>query len=241
MISPAVRRCMRVGALLVVAGVLLAAEPPAQRPAPDVLAAVMPQLRQWQAQLMAMPRLAGLAMILAAGLPLFFGWTLMRLCSAATMAAIAGLATWQVLEPQVTSTVLWGSVGFAVLLAGVLGWFLYQILIALKGAALIGMLFFALAQQLTPPTLQAPWFQVVLGASAVAGSAIGAVMGWRLAPWVAIIETVLLGTVMAAAGVVTLAKPGGDTQILLVMAFTALTALPAGLFVQARREAGRSG
>lgn len=236
MSTPAVA-LLRISGLLLAAGIIAAAEP--QRPAPDATQVLLEQARLWQQQLLAMPRTAGFALFLAAGLPLFFGWTLVRMCSAATMAAAAGLVLWQVLAPQVTSAVLWGSVAVAALLAGVVGWFLYQILLALRGAALIGLLFFSLAQQLMPAALGQPWPQVVLGASAIAGATMGAVIGWRLAPWVAIIETTLIGTLLMASGIIALAKPGGDSQTLLVIGLTALAAVPAGLIVQARREANR--
>jgi hypothetical protein len=56
---------------------------------------------------------------------------------------------------------------------------------------------------------------------------------------VAIAETTLAGTALMAAGLVCLAKPIPDTQALMVAGFCALITIPAGLFVQARREAAR--
>ncbi len=224
--------------ILVVTGLagITAAEPPRHQPMPDVWTATMAFIRLWHARLMAMPHWSGLALFLASGLPLFFGWTLIRLCSALILAAIAALVSWELLAPRVDVGVLWAITASAAVMTAVTGWFLYQILIALKGGALVGLLFFVLARHFLPPSLQAPWDQVVLGAAAFAGLAMGAVVGWRVAPWVAIVETTLVGTLLAVAGVIALAKPGGDTQTLLVAAVTALAVLPAGLYVQARRE-----
>ena len=223
---------------LVTTAAAAAAAPPAVGPAVstgDPLA----ELRHLHVRLLLLPLWSGAVLVLAGILPLFFGWLLVRVCTAGGCAVAAAGGCLTVLAGEMNQVLLWSLAGVAALMAALIGWFMYQIIIALKGAFLVGVLLLALAQALTPGDLTAPWPQVILVAAALLGAGLGGVLGWRLAPWVAMVETGLIGAALMSAGVIALVKPSApQTALIAGLVCLAILAL-LGWYVQFRRERNR--
>lgn len=195
---------------------------------------IVTQIQLWHQQLLTWPPLNTVALMIAGLLPLFFGWVFIRFSTATSLACAAGLAIWIALNGHVSAVLVWCSIAFVGLLAAVMGWFLYQAMIAFKGALLAGLLCALVAEQLTA-SLESPWVHIISLIAGFIGAALGAFLGWRLAPWVAIIETSVIGALMIGAGYCGYSQARTNAEFLIGGAI-AVIALVAGLYVQSRRE-----
>jgi MFS family permease len=180
-------------------------------------------------QLKTLPRAVGLITLFLAIFPLFFGWKLIRWVMALNTAAIIGTAVLSACLPAWSPALAWTAAISAGLIGGVAGWFLYQALIAIQGALLGGVILVAAAQTIAPSLAV---LAIILG---VLGAVLGLVLGWRAAPYLGIIVSVLTGAGLAMAGMITLCRPDHGTQQLLLMILTAIVTILPGLVVQLRQ------
>jgi hypothetical protein len=174
------------------------------------------------------PLVGVLAMALAF-LPLFYGWRLIRWSTAVMVALIAGLAVLQVCLPRTEPLWAWLAALCVAALAGLLGFIAFQALVAVQAAGTAFLLVATGMAQLAPG-----WPLATFTVAALAAGA-GGLLGWLIAPYIAIVQTVLYGAGLLLAGMVILCQPRGDGELLLLAAAVILLALPAGLFVQVRQ------
>jgi len=174
------------------------------------------------------PLLGVLAMALAF-LPLFYGWRLIRWSTAVMVALIAGLAVLQVCLPRTEPLWAWLAALCVAALAGLVGFIAFQALVAVQAAGTAFVLVATGMGQLAPAW---PLLTFIVAALAAGG---GALLGWLIAPYVAIAQTVFYGSGLLLAGMVILCHPHGDGEVLLLTAAVLLLALPAGFIVQVRQ------
>jgi hypothetical protein len=213
---------------LALVAVIGAAAPPGSAPTPAAPLPLFP-LHDQADQLKTLPRLAGLITLFFAIIPLFFGWKLIRWIMALNTAAIVGAAVLSACLPSWEPALAWTAAISAGLIGGLAGWFLYQALIAIQGALLGGVILVAAAQTIAPNSTA---LAIILG---VLGAVLGLVLGWRAAPYLGIIVSVLTGAGLAAAGMITLCRPDDGTQLVLLMILTAVATILPGLVVQVRQ------
>ncbi len=187
----------------------------------------VPLIMLWR-QLDTLPRWSGPLIIVLGLIPLLAGWRLIRWSMAISSAGIAGGTVLAVVYPAWGATLAWTAAVSAMVICGLAGFFLYQALIAVQGAALCAAVAVALVSAWAPGH-QLP--ALLLGGL---GALCGGVLGWRVAPLLGIVETVLTGTLLVLDGMTLLIGVESDAELLALTALVLpLTILP-GLFVQLR-------
>jgi hypothetical protein len=228
---------LRLLGLLALAAVAVAAEPGAV-PDPGPAASPLPldeRLAQAIAGLQRYPRWCGPLLALLGLVPLFHGWRLIRWTMAVCSAAVAGGAVLAFAMPGFDPALAWTAAVSAAIIAGLLGFFLYQALVAMQGALLGFLALSVLAGQLLPQ------HQGVAIAAGVLGGALGFLLGWRVAPYLGIVESVTYAYAMILAGMLILCRtPPGGEALVLALIVAVVTVVP-GLVVQVREHHGRGG
>ncbi len=250
--STLLRALRRAGALVVVAALaalvstpLVAGEPTATpAPATTVTAAPAvappaaaaplpspPEVWQW---LNAQPAWLGPVLVLVGMVPLFAGWRLIRWTTAVLTAGVVGGAVMAKCDGLLEPGVAWTAAVSAALLAGVLGAWLYQAVVAAQGGLLGFVLFAALAGAalgaVPHPGTTGGAIAFVLG---VLGFVLGVGLGWKAAPALGILQTVLYGALLCQAGIIVLTRPE-SAQVPLILGITALVTVVPGVIVQWR-------
>jgi hypothetical protein len=217
---------VRPGLRCAVALIAFALQPLCAADAGDAPASV-PLIALWR-QLDTLPRWSG-PLIVACGLiPLLAGWRLIRWSMALSSAGIAGGTVLAIALPAWGATLAWTAALAALVICGLAGFFLYQALIAVQGAALCACAAAALVLACAPGQQLAALLAGGLGALC------GGVLGWRVAPLLGIVETVLSGALLVLDGMTILIGVESDAELLALTALVLpLTILP-GLYVQLR-------
>jgi hypothetical protein len=187
-------------------------------------------------QLRGLSPVVGAALLLAAVIPLFAGWRLLRLALGLLVGVFAALWVWQYGMPWVSSIagsdsgsqhlalIVFAAVAFVAGFA--LGWVLYRLQLGLAGA-LLGIMVLSL------PGLYLDWPLLTLGLMAV-GAVLGFVAGWIAAPYWAALQTAILGGFLVVQGTAILAQHWQDEGQMRLVAYSAgLLAAVIGFAVQA--------
>jgi hypothetical protein len=189
----------------------------------------VPLIVLWR-QLDTLPRWSGPLIVLLGLIPLLAGWRLIRWSMAISSAGIAGGAVLSVALPAWGPALAWTAAACALVICGLAGFFLYQALIAVQGAAL--------GAALAVPLVLA-WAPGQPAAALLAGglaALCGGVLGWKAAPLLAIVETVLTGALLVLDGMTIVIGVESDAELLALTALVLpLTILP-GLYVQCRAQ-----
>ena len=215
------------------AGEAVAAAPAGAPPAPAAGAPLPsgPELWQW---LNAQPAWLGPVLVLVGLVPLFAGWRLIRWTTAVLAAGVVGGAVMARCDGLLEPGMAWTAAVSAALLAGVLGAWLYQAGVAVQGGVLGFMLFAALAGAalgvVPHPGTTNGAIAFVLG---VLGFVLGVGLGWKAAPAIGIIQTVLYGALLCQLGILILTHPE-SAQLPLILGITALVTVVPGVIVQWR-------
>lgn len=221
---------VRVAVVLVVAGCLAAAEGGDPATPPPTLGE---RLTRLVLALHAYPHWTGPVVAALGLIPLFYGWQLIRWTMAICAAAMTGGAVLAFAMPAWDPTLAWTMAVSMAIIAGLLGYFLFQALVAVQGA-LIAFVLAALIVGVIAPNAQTVSLVLALLAAAV-----GFLLGWRLAPYLGIVESVLYAYLMILAGMIVLCRPDpGSEAWLLALAVGLVTVVP-GMFVQLRAHFGR--
>jgi hypothetical protein len=236
-----VRALVVVAALAALIGAPLSAGEPAATAvtaapvvAPPAAAAPLPsapELWQW---LNAQPAWLGPVLVLVGMVPLFAGWRLIRWTTAVIAAGVVGGAVMAKCDGLLEPGMAWTAAVSAALLAGVLGAWLYQAGVAAQGGVLGFVLFAALAGAalgaVPHPGTTGGAIAFVLG---VLGFVLGVGLGWKAAPALGIVQTVLYGALLCQAGILVLTRPE-SAQVPLILGITALVTVVPGVIVQWR-------
>jgi hypothetical protein len=189
--------------------------------------ASVPLIALWR-QLDTLPPWSGPLIVVLGLIPLLAGWRMIRWSMAISSAGIAGGTVLAVALPAWGATLAWTAAVSALVICGLAGFFLYQALIAVQGAALCAAGLIPLVLCYAPGHQQAALIVGGLGALC------GGVLGWRAAPLLGIVETVLLGAFIVLDGMTILVGVESDAELLSLTALVLpLTILP-GLYVQLR-------
>jgi hypothetical protein len=174
------------------------------------------------------PRWLGILYIVVSLLPLLYGWRLIRWITALSLAAMLGTLTFHALLQRSDVTIAACGAGLAAVLAAVVGFYLYQAMVAVQGALLGLWVASAIAAHLS-----AAWHTAALFL-ALGLALIGLVVGWNGAALTAIVVTVLNGAVLGAYGMIILCRPADDLHLLVLAGTTLCTDIVLGLIVQLR-------
>jgi hypothetical protein len=189
--------------------------------------ASVPLIALWR-QLDTLPRWSGPLIIVLGMIPLLAGWRLIRWSMAISSAGIAGGTVLALALPEWGAALAWTAALAALVICALAGFFLYQALIAVQGAALCAAALIAVALHL------APGQQLAALLAGCCGALCGGVLGWRVAPLLGIIETVSAGALMVLDGMTILIGVESDAELLSLSALVLpLTILP-GFYVQLR-------
>jgi hypothetical protein len=187
----------------------------------------VPLIVVWR-QLDSAPRWSGPLIVLLGLIPLLAGWRLIRWSMAISSAGIAGGAVLAFCLPAWGAALAWTAAASALVICGLAGFFLYQALIAVQGAALFAAVAIPLALAFAPG--QPPAALIAGGLAALCGG----VLGWKVAPLLGIVETVLSGALLVLDGMTIVVGVESDAELLALSALVLpLTILP-GLLVQCR-------
>ena len=174
------------------------------------------------------PSAYGIALILISLPILLIGWWLIRWFSALSTAGAAGAAVLFTLLDRTAANWAWTAAISVGVLAGFFGWFLFSLIFAAQLVGLGWIAGFHLLQ-FAAPTI--PLAALIAGG---AGALFGGILGWRLAPIAAIIQTVFIGFIGIVAGMIILCQPINDGERLLLAAVVGIITIPAGAWVQWR-------
>jgi len=217
---------VRPGLRLALALCALALQPLCAGGASDAPASV-PMIVMWR-QLDALARWSGPLIVVLGLIPLLAGWRLIRWSMAISSAGIAGGTVLALTLPAWGAYLAWTAALAALVICGLAGFFLYQALIAVQGAALCAALLMTLVLHYAPDHQQLALLVGGLGALC------GGVLGWRVAPLLGIVETVALGALIVLDGMTILIGVESEAELLALTALVLpLTILP-GLYVQLR-------
>ena len=210
----------------------VAAAPAVVPPAPAAAALPTgPDILQW---LNAQPAWLGPVLVLVGMVPLFAGWRLIRWTTAVLAAGVVGGAVMARCDGLLEPGMAWTAAASAALLAGVIGAWLYQAGVAVQGGVLGFVLFAALAGAalgvVPHPGTTNGAIAFVLG---VLGFVLGVGLGWKAAPAIGIIQTVLYGALLCQLGILILTHPE-RAQLPLILGITALVTVVPGVIVQWR-------
>ena len=187
----------------------------------------VPLIVLWR-QLDSLPRWSGPLIALLGLIPLLAGWQLIRWSMAISSAGIAGGAVLALGLPAWGAALAWTAAASAMVICGLAGFFLYQALIAVQGAALCAAAAIPLALACAPGQPSAA--PLAGGLAALCGG----VLGWKVAPLLGIVETVLTGALLVLDGMTIVVGVESDAELLALSALVLpLTILP-GLYVQLR-------
>ena len=174
------------------------------------------------------PSAYGIALILISLPLLLVGWWLIRWFSALSTAGAVGTAVLFTLIDRTAINWAWTAAISVGVLAGFFGWFLFSLIFT---AQLIGLGWIAgfHVLQFAAPTI--PLAALIAGS---VGALFGGMLGWRLAPIAAIIQTVFIGFIGIVAGMLILCQPINFGERLLLSILVGLITIPAGAWVQWR-------
>ena len=213
------------------AGEAVSAAPAAAPPAGGAQLPTVAEFWQW---LEAQPAWLGPVLVLVGMVPLFAGWRLIRWTTAVLAAGVVGGAVMARCDGVLEPGLAWTAAVSAALLAGVLGAWLYQAGVAAQGGVLGFVLFAALAGAalgaVPHPGTTGGAIAFVLG---VLGFVLGVGLGWKAAPAIGIIQTVLYGALLCQLGILVLTHPE-SAQLPLILGITALVTVVPGVIVQWR-------
>jgi hypothetical protein len=178
----------------------------------------------------------GLVLLGVALIPLTVGWRFLRLTLSLLLGCYLALWTWQFGMPLLHQ--LWPhaelhalqpalvvATALALVIGLLLGWFVFQLEMALSGAAL-GALVLALPGMVLGS-------QLLSWSLALVGAVIGFLAGWIVAPYWAAIQTSILGGALVVQGVAVLAQDSlGGSQLALVAYGLGIVAGVLGAMVQ---------
>jgi len=188
---------------------------------------LIPERRELLGHLRGTSTFGGILLIVCAFVPLIWGGKLLRL----SLAVGLGCTAYVLLNPLLVKTGL-GPIAGTVLSAlaavggGALGWYAYTIEVTLLSALLSGGV-----GLLVGSWLQMPWLAVAL---LVALAVIGLLLGLKKVPYLSVIQTGVLGGLLAGMGVMIVMKSAAETTLGWVGLATALVALIIGAVVQTR-------
>lgn len=219
------RRDGRVVPLILALGALLAATLSADEAGADP--PIVARMSAWW-QLHGAPRWSGPLLILLGAIPLFYGWRLIRWSMALVAAGVSSGAVLSVTLPVWDASLAWTAAIAAAIICGVLGFFLYQALVAIQLGACAAYALAALVLWCIPH------FQVGALVLGLIGALVGGVIGWRVAPLLGIIETVLYGAGMMIEGMAILIGVESDAEFLLLATIVSAVTILAGMIVQLR-------
>lgn len=180
--------------------------------------------------LRAQPQVVGIALALLGFIPLLVGWSLVRWASALLTGALTVAVVVVCCHGRMDSALVWTAALSAGALMGFVGFFLVQAIVAVQVAAMAGTLVLTGMQHSLPTMPMLTLIAVVLT------GALGAVVGWRTAPYLVIAQCVLNGFLVILAGMIVIVKPTGAELGWLALAVAVITILP-GLLVQLRAHA----
>ncbi len=179
-------------------------------------------------QLDLFPRWSGAVLVLLGMFPLLLGWKLIRWSMALTC---AGIALGAVLAQTLAAwgpALAWTAALALTVICGLAGFFLYQAAVALQGALAGAALLTALAGQL------AGGHDGLILAAGILGALIGGLIGWKLAPLLGIIETVVLGSLVVLDGMSLVVGVESATELRMLTALVLPITLLPGFIVQLR-------
>ncbi len=174
------------------------------------------------------PSTYGILLILISLPILLVGWWLIRWFSALTTAGALGAAVLFTLIDRTAIHWAWTAAICVGILGGFFGWFLFSLIFTTQLMSLGWFVGFHLLQFATP---QFPHAALIAGGI---GAVFGGLLGWRLAPIAAIIQTVIIGFIGIAAGMLILCQPINFGECLLLSLLVGLITIPAGAWVQWR-------
>lgn len=161
-------------------------------------------------------------------IPLFYGWRLIRWSMALAVAGVSSGVVIAETLPVWDASLAWTAAVATAIIGGALGFFLYQAVVALQLAALLASALVQLVLWYIPHfTLGA----LVIGAI---GAAIGGIIGWRLAPMLGIIETVVFGVFLVIEGMAILIGVESESEFLLLVGVVTVVTIVPGVIVQLR-------
>ena len=174
------------------------------------------------------PSAYGIALILISLPILLIGWWLIRWFSALSTAGVVGAAVLFTLIDRTAANWAWVAAISTGILAGFFGWFLFSLIFTVQFIGLGWIAGFHLLQFAAP---NIPLAALIAGG---AGALIGGILGWRLAPIAAIIQTVFIGFIGIAAGMLILCQPINLGERILLTVLVGMITVPAGSWVQWR-------
>jgi len=208
--------CLRISCCTaILMPILFSAEPTAQ---------IVFSINTWQQQ----PSAYGIALILISLPILLVGWWLIRWFSALSTAGAVGAAVLFTMIDRTAVNWAWTAAISVGILAGFFGWFLFSLIFAAQLVGLGWIVGFHVLQSAAPNFPLAAF--IAGGISAL----IGGILGWRLAPIAAIIQTVFIGFIGIAAGMLILCQPINLGERILLTVLVGIITVPAGSLVQWR-------
>jgi len=181
-------------------------------------------MRHWEAA----PRWCGPLIAAAGSIPLFYGWRLIRWSMALAAAGVASGAVLSLTLPVWDASLAWTAACASAIICGVLGFFLYQALIAIQLAICLGLILSTLVLWCIPH------FTTGALAMGAVGALVGGIIGWRIAPLLGIFETVVYGVLLVIEGMAILIRVDSDGELLLLAGVVAVVTVIPGVLVQLR-------